>query len=234
LIDILYNHSDFLVVNKPFGVGIHCEPQQDKSASEGIIAKLQKQLDIPQLYPVHRLDKVTTGLLLVAKNAAAAGALSLLFQNKQINKYYLAVSDQKPKKKQGSVSGEMCPARRGSWKLIPKAKSGSNANIARTQFFSHSIGDGKRLFLVKPLSGKTHQIRVMMKSLSSPILGDKRYSGSDADRCYLHAYWLSFSYSNKRFSFLMPPSSGEDFLNDTVTEQLSREWAHPNSLNWPK
>ena len=117
-----------------------------------------------KLYSVHRLDKMTSGLLLLAKSPQIAAQLTALFTTHQIQKYYLAISDKKPKKKQGLIKGGMQKSRRGMWKLT-KEKN----NLAITQFFSYSLGNGKRLFVIKPHSGKTHQIRVALKSIGSAI-----------------------------------------------------------------
>jgi tRNA pseudouridine32 synthase/23S rRNA pseudouridine746 synthase len=67
----------------------------------------------------------------------------------------------------------------------------------------------KRLYLVEPKTGKTHQIRVALKSLGCAILGDKRYKGADADRCYLHAFSLSFSWQGQVMKFQCEPIEGQ-------------------------
>lgn len=233
MIDILLNHPDFFIINKPVGIGVHSEKNSDAEAQQGLLIRLKEQTNWSQLYPVHRLDKVTSGVMLIAKNADSASELSQLFQNREIEKYYLVISDKKPKKKQGMVKGEMQPARRSQWKLIPEKNSDKNNNYTVTQFFSMGLENGSRLYLVKPLTGKTHQIRVMMKSLGATIVGDKLYSGSHSDRCYLHAYALKFSYQHKQYYVLCPPSSGEHYLSSSITSIVSNEWAHPGSLKWP-
>ncbi len=80
---------------------------------------------------MHRLDKGTSGLLLLAKSSEAAAKLAELFQNQQIQKFYLALTDQKPKKKQGWVKGDMVQARRSAWKL-----TGTLSNPAVSYFVS--------------------------------------------------------------------------------------------------
>jgi tRNA pseudouridine32 synthase/23S rRNA pseudouridine746 synthase len=67
----------------------------------------------------------------------------------------------------------------------------------------------KRLYLVQPKSGKTHQIRVALKSLGCPILGDQRYKGEEAPRCYLHAFSLQFNWQDQLLSFQCEPEQGE-------------------------
>ena len=99
-----------------------------------------------QVYPVHRLDEATSGLLLLARNSAAARDLAALFRERSIGKYYLALSDLPPRKKQGLIQGDMVRARRGDWKLTR-----SMTNPARTRFVSWSVSPGLRLYLLKPL-----------------------------------------------------------------------------------
>jgi tRNA pseudouridine32 synthase / 23S rRNA pseudouridine746 synthase len=180
---------------------------------------------------VHRLDKVTSGLLVMAKNAAANEVLSEQFRDRLVEKFYLAISAKKPKKKQGLIRGDMAPARRGAWKLLA-----STENPAITQFMSLSLSPGKRLFIVKPHTGKTHQIRVALKSIGAPILGDQLYADSAScegiDRVYLHAYSLGFHFHGEYFRFVEKPREGNVFLSDECRIALSDiepVW----NLSWP-
>lgn len=213
-------HEDFWVVNKPPFMSV-----QESHHGPGVLATLKATYG-GDFFPVHRLDAGTSGLLIVARNAAANSTLSQLFQAREIEKYYLALSARKPEKKQGTVAGDMEKGRRGAWKLLH-----SQQQPAVTQFFSKGLG-GQRLFLVKPLTGKTHQIRVALKSVGAPILGDDSYSGEAADRLYLHAFALRFTYQGQAFSLSCLPSLNGAFapLADAeVQAWLAEPWAKP----WP-
>lgn len=178
----LAESPDWLAIYKPIGVGMHTEGDE-----LGIVV-LASQLFGYELWPVHRLDKVTSGILLLAKHQTAAARLSLLFREQRIQKWYLAQSALRPSKKQGWVKGDMEKGRNGSWLL-----KRSQENPAITQFFSHyDEALKKRLFLLRPHTGRTHQLRVALKSLGSAIDGDSRYKGQACDRTYLHAYALQF------------------------------------------
>lgn len=218
-IDIVFENEDFLLVNKPAGLSFHSED------GAGLVVIVTQQLGYEQLYSVHRLDKMTSGLLVLAKSSEAASKLSTLFEERRIEKFYLAISMRKPKKKQGWIKGDMGSARRGSYKFLS-----TNENPAVTQFISTALRTHERFFLVKPHTGKTHQIRVALKSLGSPIAGDIRYAAADEakleDRGYLHAYALKFSFDEEEFSFVCPPESGERFISHECREQLSK-WATP-------
>lgn len=186
-----------------------------------------------QLYPVHRLDKMTSGLVIFATNLASAQIFSQLFENHQVDKYYLAISEQKPSKKQGLIKGDMLKSRRGMYKLLRTMH-----NPAITQFFSYPVEQGKRLYLLKPHSGKTHQLRVALASIGAPIFGDPLYSSkikttSPADRGYLHAYALRFKFKATHYEFILPADEGEYFSKDKVNKQLN-SLGQPWLLNWPK
>ena len=225
-IDIVAEEQDFLLINKPPGIGMHNESAGDDTEL-GLISLLRSQCDDHLLFPVHRLDKVTSGLLIVAKGTVANKKLSALFREQLVSKYYLAISHKKPKKKQGRIAGDMVSGRNGSWRLLK-----TQEKPAVTQFFSYGLGEGARLFVVKLYSGKTHQIRVALKSLGSPILGDERYGAGCSDRTYLHAYKLHFDLNQVTYSYMLEPKDGESFRLPSVVEQLSAI-GDPHILNWP-
>lgn len=224
-ITVVFQSTDFVVVDKPAGMNFHSEPDADGQKQPGLVVFVQQQLGVEELYPVHRLDKMTSGLVILALNKPSAQAFQQLFETRQVEKYYLAISTHKPKKKQGWVKGDMIPARRGSWKL-----SKTIENPAITQFISQNTRPGERWFLLKPYTGKTHQLRVALKSLGAPIAGDERYElSTDAkleDRGYLHAFALRFQFHNEPYAFCVPPQQGSRF--ETVEGQtLLQQWQTP-------
>ncbi|MDA8622456.1 TIGR01621 family pseudouridine synthase, partial [Psychrosphaera sp.] len=185
-IDVAFTHSDFYIVIKPANINFHDEGE----VGQGFFNRCVKHFN-EELFPVHRLDKVTSGLLILARNNRAAIWFQKAFSERTINKYYLAVSNMKPKKKQGAIIGDMEKARRSQWKLV---KTKHNPAVTRFFSFTNPESIGVRLYLLKPESGKTHQLRVALKSLSAPILGDQLYGGEVSDRVYLHSARLDFNY----------------------------------------
>ena len=175
--------------------------------------------------PVHRLDKMTSGLVIFAKSSEVAAQFGKMFENREIEKYYIAISMRKPKKKMGWVKADMGSARRGDYKLLPTMN-----NPAITQFISCALRIHERFFLIKPHTGKTHQIRVALKSLGSPIAGDERYASADEarkeERGYLHAFALRFYLNEELFSFISSPDEGERFMSEECKIQLSA-WNQP-------
>lgn len=221
---IVDEQTDFYVLNKPAGIGFHNE-----DGEYGFFQQAKLALSAAELFPVHRLDKMTSGLIIVAKNKSTAATFQTLFEQRQIEKYYLAISDKKPIKKQGLIKGDMAKSRRGMWKLLR-----SQQNPAKTQFFSYPLENSKRLFIVKPHTGKTHQIRVALNSLGAPILGDPLYGEpANIDRGYLHAFALRFELNNQAFSYVLPASTGGEFTSEICQKNLE-PLSPPWQLPWPK
>ena len=156
---ILYTHEDFVVISKPYGESFH-----DFNAQKGFFHKVQEQIG-GRLFPVHRLDRVTSGAIIIAKNKKAAQTLSEMFRERKVDKWYVALAKEKPKKKRGTVSGGLMRSRQGQWKL-----SRGRENYAITRFISEKLETQLYFFLLKPETGRTHQLRVTMNSLGSPLL----------------------------------------------------------------
>ena len=202
--DIVYRHSDWIILNKP------------PSHSIQSLATLWKD-HFSVFKPVHRLDKDTSGLWIIALSDEANAWFSRAFERGAIEKAYLAVTHKSPKKKQGKIVGDMVASRRGQWKLLDKKD-----NPAITQFKSIGFLDGKRLVLCLPKTGKTHQIRVAMKANGSPIVGDVIYdkdAASAADRLYLHAYGLKFIKDDVSYEFHCLPSDGTLFESSDFSKR---------------
>lgn len=211
----------FIVLNKAPGISFHSDD------GPGLVVLAEQQLQM-KLYPVHRLDKVTSGLIIFATNAACAAELTRLFSQQQIEKYYLAISLDKPLKKQGWIKGDMVIGRRSSWKLLQTMH-----NPAVSYFMSKGFNDlAFRAFLIKPFTGKTHQIRVALKSVSAPIAGDSLYQAAAESRVYLHAYAIKFTLYNQHYSYVCQPDVGERF-QQLVQTKLLQQWAEPWTLDWP-
>lgn len=223
---IVADCQDYLVFNKPAGLAIHSQ------AGPGLVARLRLELGNENLFPVHRLDSATSGLLLLAKSSEANRELSRLFQERKVEKIYLALLDSKPRKTQGRIEGDMLKARNGSWRLA-KTKT----NPALTWFFSYGYAPGKRCALLKPYTGKTHQLRVALKALGSPILGDQRYGGSPHRRTCLHAWQLRFAWQGATVRYCAPFAAtleGEkcEFDSEALAAHLE-SLPPPFDLPWP-
>lgn len=210
---IVYESDRMLAINKPPGVSHH---DDGETGELGIVSKIREYYnsnntfasDTPnsRLFGVHRLDRMTSGILLFAKDGEMASILGKKFKDNDITKYYIGISNHKPKKqKQGLVKGDMVRGRRKSWYLTEKNKN----NYAVTRFFTAGLGrlyeykltkndqvddspsgyDPKTCLLFHPHTGKTHQIRVAAKSVGLPLMADPIYGGVSGlySRGFLHA-----------------------------------------------
>lgn len=221
---LIDRQEDFVVIDKAPNVAFHRGEEET-----GLFDALRAELAVDQVFAVHRLDAMTSGLLLIATRADSAAALAAAFREGRVEKRYVALSDRTPKKKQGWVRGDMAASRRGQWKLLP-----TQTHPAITRFTSAGTGEGRRLFLLKPITGRTHQLRVALKSVGAPILGDPLYHADDAanqraDRGYLHATALGFSLAGHDYRYFCPPTIGEYFLSTGTQTALAR-LGHP--LDW--
>jgi tRNA pseudouridine32 synthase/23S rRNA pseudouridine746 synthase len=170
-----------------------------------------------RLYAVHRLDRGTSGVLLLAKSSADAGLLGALFRRGDVRKYYVALSSRRPSRKMGEVVGDLAPARRGAYMLLR-----TRERPAATRFTSSGVVGGRpglRGFVLRPLTGRTHQLRVAMKSLGAPVLGDALYAAAAdtalEERCYLHAAALALpplAPGEAPLCVVCAPSAGAEFV----------------------
>ncbi|WP_111977382.1 TIGR01621 family pseudouridine synthase [Algibacillus agarilyticus] len=222
---VIYQNSDFIVVNKPENCDFHDDSQ---TQTIGFFNQVKEHLAVDELYPVHRLDKVTSGLIIMAKNLTTELQFNHAFTNKKIDKFYVALATNKPKKKQGKITGDMSKSRNKTWML-----NRTFVSPATTLFKSFALGSANRLYLLKPLTGKTHQLRVAMKSNMAAILGDELYKGVKSDRTYLHAYAVRFAINEQDYAFICPPTTGEFFNHDAVKTQFNNpEFTSPWDLDW--
>jgi len=149
---------------------------------------------------------MTSGVMMFAKSPEIVREIIEKFRAKQVCKYYVAISARRPAKKMGSVIGDMTRGRRGSWMLQRTEKS-----PAITRFTASAVParPGKVAFLLKPETGKTHQLRVALKSLGSPVLGDVRYGHSleagKESRGYLHCAALRLYIGDTLHQVVCPP-----------------------------
>ena len=141
---------------------------------------------------VHRLDKETSGLLLIAKNLNYAKKLSSLFKQKEITKFYIALCEGKPKNNHSQVKLEI------KNKKLKIENTITNYKVVNKNKSISSI-------LFNPQTGKTHQLRIVSKNLGCPIVGDNKYnihSKYKKESLMLHAFALKFSINSKKFEYI--------------------------------
>lgn len=195
-IDIVYEDSDIAVINKQAGLVVH--PAHGHYSGTLVNAILYHIKDLSgingEIRPgiVHRLDKDTSGLIVIAKNDKVHTALTEMFQEKKIRKTYLAILKGKLNKSEGKIVTQIGRDKNDRKKMtvIDDATKGKNAI---TNYRVISQNNLFTLVKVNIETGRTHQIRVHMRHLGYPILGDSVYGRKDNEkRQMLHAYKLEF------------------------------------------
>ena len=199
---VVYEDNDLYIVNKPAGI-----------VSD--IVELSKAVSYKgSLYLVHRLDKDTSGLLILAKSQSVFELMKDLFAKRLVQKYYLAIADSYPLKSSGKINNFL--AKKGSYQGQTLYASASGGQRAITIWRVLERGRDASLFLLEPKTGRTHQLRVHLKEMGCPILGDYQYAMSFKCKCtvqrhMLHAWGLYFIHPIKKEEVLLQAPLPEDF-----------------------
>jgi len=193
-IEIIYQNSELLIVNKPHGIVVH--PSKGHSndtvinALLGMDIKFEANLGQTKPFLVHRLDKDTSGLLLVAKNEKMYSYLTEIQKKRKIKKHYLAVIKGVPDKKHATIDASISRNKSHRKKMSVNSKGRKSL----TTYKVIKSNDSMSLVELELHTGRTHQIRVHMQALGHPIIGDTLYGKKSKliDRQLLHAYKLEF------------------------------------------
>ena len=223
-LDILFENNDLIVVNKPAGMVVHPAPGHDSGTLVNAVLAHAPDIegiggeDRPGV--VHRLDKETSGLILLAKNERSHRWLQEQFKSRKVQKIYLALVDGAPPTPTGRVEAPVgrSTSHRKQMAVTPAGKGREAISEYRTleSFTNHTFLE------VHPLTGRTHQIRLHMAFLDCPIVGDKMYGHHKAslavERHLLHAYRLSITIPGETNQRLFQAPIPADM--EIVLEQL--------------
>lgn len=175
---ILYEDEDVLVLNKPFGIAVQ-GGTGTKRHLDGILAGMVDRFgDRPRL--VHRLDRDTTGVLLVAKHRDAAAKLGRVFQTRSAAKTYWALVKGVPRPAQGRIEAALVKDAGPEGDRVRKARPGEQEKAMHaTTHYSviDRVGQKAAWVSLKPVTGRQHQLRAHMAMIGHPILGDNKYEG---------------------------------------------------------
>lgn len=208
-LEILYEDDDLAVVLKPCGMVVHpAAGNEDGTLVNALLHHLDHLGGIGgELRPgiVHRLDKDTSGLLIVAKNDAAQLALSRQLQDRLMEKHYRALVDGVMHEQQGRIEAPIARSKKDRKKMAVDP----SGREAVTEWTVLASGRACTLLDVHILTGRTHQIRVHMKHIGHPVCGDPIYGsarGAKTPRLMLHAYSLAFTHpsTGERLNFTAP------------------------------
>lgn len=216
-LDVLYEDSELAVINKPAGLVVH--PGTGVSSGTLVNALLSRYPEIGQMFGserrqgiVHRLDKETSGLIVIARTKPALNRLMTQFQDRTVDKGYLALLERVPKTLTGRIEAPIArdPQQR---KRMAAVRDGKPA-ITEFKVIESDFREGQALVEVKLLTGRTHQIRVHMALIGCPIVGDTIYGFRKQrlglKRHFLHAAKLAFDHpkTGERMTFELPLPAG--------------------------
>jgi len=232
-LDVLFEDDALLVINKPAGMVVHpgagnvngtlvsallfrngkWKVESGKLDNGGEAAKNNFHLESTvRCGIVHRLDKETSGCLVVAKTDAIHAALAAQFANREVKKTYLALVQGIPKRTFGTINAPIVRHPRHRQKMA--VSTNERGREAITDYRVLRSCDGMSLVQCQPLTGRTHQIRVHLRHLGHPVLGDPLYGRrGDFTRHMLHAWKLAFHHpdTNELLAFEAPPPENFGF-----------------------
>ena len=212
---LLYEDDDVIVVNKPSGLLTHAKGglSDEPTVAEIIRPKTSFATDTDRPGIVHRLDRDTSGLLIIAKNPESAAHLQRQFAERTAKKTYIAITDDKPKLNAAKIDLPIGrnPSAPSTFRIDPNGKP------AQTTYHVLTENDTQSLVELKPTTGRTHQLRVHLAHLNAPILGDRVYGKSSDCRMMLHAQKLEItlpSGERKVFEAIVPDEFKKFFPED--------------------
>ena len=200
-LEVVYEDDDLAIVNKPGGLVVHPAPGNAlHTLVQALMHRFKTLSDVNPLRPgiVHRLDKETSGLMVIAKNNKAHHALAKQFADHTMKKKYVALVKGKVEYDENII--DLSIGRHPTKREHMAVGTGVNARFAKTHYRTLKRTDKLSLLELEPYTGRTHQLRVHLSYIGHPIMGDSKYGKQVAfPRMALHAKYLGFIH----------PSSGE-------------------------
>ena len=201
---VIYKDENIIVLNKPSGIAVQGGTNTSFHIDGMLEALCLGEEEKPKL--VHRIDKDTSGILVLARNRKTADSLTKAFREHKLPKTYITLVRGCPKKMQGEIKAPL-------EKVGEKVMVSDGGKPAHTLYeVIDNVGEKFALISASPLSGRTHQIRAHMEYLGTPIVGDAKYYGKErqrfaniADKLHLHAYKIDLSILYNRKMIIKAP-----------------------------
>lgn len=202
---VIFQNDDFLIINKENKIST----QKNKDYVDSIEQKLEDLgepfISLPRCGIVHRLDKDTTGLLIIAKNLNYYNFLINLFKERKIEKEYISLHNGFPESDKGEITFYL-KKKFSKNKRVKMQVDPLDGKLVKLYFELISKGDNFSLLKINPITGRTHQIRLAFHAIDFHIYNDPIYNSGvlpeDSNGQYLHAYSLRFFDKNKKFEFI--------------------------------
>ena len=214
---ILFENKHWLAVNKIPKLSVERSPFQEDTIESLVYDYLSKSYKNPYVGIVHRLDRVTTGVLLFAKRKSTLRKINEQFRNKLIKKTYLAIVEEAPPSPKDTLTNYLWKDRKNKKGMVHAAKTETAVeSILHYQEIGQS--NNGHLLQVNPITGKFHQIRVQLSHIGCPILGDIKYGATkhiSPNSIALHAWKLSFiNPTTNQTIYLQAPIPQKDWWYD--------------------
>jgi 23S rRNA pseudouridine1911/1915/1917 synthase len=228
-LDIIFQDDNIIVINKPAGIQVHPDAnEKENTIANALVAIYPKIKDVHDDSPgsylrpgiVHRLDKNTSGVLVAAKNIETFERLKNLFQNRRIQKKYIALVSGTLRDKRGIITKPIARAGNYRKQVIAGSKTKTKVRGAVTIYKVIKEYKNYSLLEVKPETGRMHQIRIHLFSIGHPVVGDELYRLKGANlqkglsRHLLHAESLFFCLDGEKFRFHVKlPGDFQQFID---------------------
>ena len=213
-IEVIYENEDYIVVNKMAGLISEKSRYEDNTVENQVLYHLEKNNKKPYIGVIHRLDRVTSGVLMFAKKKSILVLYNELFSSRKIQKTYLAIVTNEPPKKKGNLVDFMIKnnLEKRADIVSTNSKDALACNLSYSVIDQNEIG---YLLEIKPKTGRFHQIRAQLAHIGIPILGDEKYG---SEKTYfplsvcLHAWKLTYQIpKSKEFKTFEAPLPKNDF-----------------------
>lgn len=191
-LQIIFENKDYIVVNKQAGLISEISPYEDETVENQVLNHLSKSRKNPYLGIIHRLDRVTSGVLMMAKKKSILVKYNELFSQRKVQKIYLAIVKNKPPKDQGILNDHLIKNQKEKRSDIAE-KASKNSSQCSLSYRLLDQNEKGYLLEIKPKTGRFHQIRAQLSHILLPILGDEKYGSQQTYQplsICLHAWKL--------------------------------------------
>ncbi len=224
-LDIVYEDADLVVVNKAAGMLVH-PTNRDKNGTllnglsyflnnpQSAIRDPQSETIRPGL--IHRLDKLTSGLIIVAKNQRTHKKMTEAFRRKFVSKQYLALVDGVVQEDEGTITASI--GRFGDLKHWDVKEDGKESE---TRFWVRRRDKDTTLLELEPVTGRTNQLRIHCAHIGHPIVGDVKRGGSEHDRLCLHAWKIAFRHPTTKEDIGLTCDPADAFHHEVIGSRQS-------------